>query len=204
MNIREMINEYMAAVGNLATITQEPEGWTLETTEDTTTGLTDQELIEIMSETISRNIYLITRDEYETLYNADVDGEKIDYSAEVDRFDNSMTDREKAMLQMYCQEAQDLITSDREAAAFIRACDLMKGPGIEYAGHLFELINGEMVIDHKPVKVIESKSHTYKINKRSISAQGGAPGLYRFIEELAQMDFGRVWVKAIADGAAAL
>ncbi len=71
---------------------------------------------------------------------------------------------------------------------------------LKYREHTIERIDNTIVIDGKHVKVIENQEYTYKINKRSISAQGGADGLYMFLKDLIENDFARVWIEAVMDG----
>ena len=71
---------------------------------------------------------------------------------------------------------------------------------LRYKNHIIERAENSIIIDGKRVKVIENQKYTYKINKRSISAQGGADGLYMFLKDLIENDFARVWIEAVIDG----
>lgn len=71
---------------------------------------------------------------------------------------------------------------------------------LKYKGHIIERAENSIIIDSKRVKVIENRKYTYKINKRSISAQGGADGLYMFLKDLIENDFARVWIEAVING----
>lgn len=63
-----------------------------------------------------------------------------------------------------------------------------RGEGTEYT---VSLKNGNICVEHdtgsgtkcKEVKCIDNRTYTIKINKRSISGQGGAPGVFAFLKE---------------------
>ena len=58
---------------------------------------------------------------------------------------------------------------------------------------------GIIEINGKRVRILESKTHTYKLNKTSISAQGGAQGIMDFLSKCIAEQFGLVWVNAIIE-----
>lgn len=64
------------------------------------------------------------RREYSRIYEAEENGQKIDYSADVDLFDSWMSTDGivKDYIQECCIARGDIFSSDREAAAFVRAC----------------------------------------------------------------------------------
>lgn len=71
---------------------------------------------------------------------------------------------------------------------------------MEYKGNVIEAVaNDRLMYNGKPVKVIENRKYTYKFNKTSISAEGGAHGLVEFMRECVETDFGLVWVDAIVE-----
>lgn len=71
---------------------------------------------------------------------------------------------------------------------------------LKYKGYTIEHTENTIIVNGESVKVIENQEYTYKINKRSISAQGGADGLYMFLKDLIENDFARVWIEAVIDG----
>lgn len=73
---------------------------------------------------------------------------------------------------------------------------------LSYKNHTITTDGDKIIIDGEAVKVIENPEYTYKINKTCISAQGGAQGLYNFMEDLIREDFARCWTEAVIDGAA--
>lgn len=62
---------------------------------------------------------------------------------------------------------------------------------------VFMLKDNTLFYNGLPVKVKENFDYTYKINKTCISAQGGATGLYNFIEDCILNSFGLVWIDSI-------
>ena len=62
-----------------------------------------------------------------------------------------------------------------------------------------EYTNDYIEFNGKRVKIIENNKYTYKFNKASISAQGGAAGLIEFMNECINEKFGLVWVDAIIE-----
>lgn len=71
---------------------------------------------------------------------------------------------------------------------------------LKYKGYVIEHTENTIIINGESVRVIENQKYTYKINKRSISAQGGSDGLYMFLKDLIENDFARVWIEAVIDG----
>ena len=58
--------------------------------------------------------------EYEELYIANFSGQYVNGSREaLDYFENNLTDNELEILREFCQYRQDIISSDREAIAFV-------------------------------------------------------------------------------------
>lgn len=71
---------------------------------------------------------------------------------------------------------------------------------IEYKNHRIELSEaGLLSFDNKPVKVVNNYRYAYKLNKTCISAQGGASGLYKFMEYHIMDNFALVWIDAIIE-----
>ena len=69
---------------------------------------------------------------------------------------------------------------------------------VTYKGNTINAVTDNCIeFNNKPVRVIENGEYTYKFNKTSISAQGGAHGLARFMSECINDQFGLVWVDAI-------
>ena len=72
---------------------------------------------------------------------------------------------------------------------------------LSYKNHTITTDGDKIIIDGEAVKVTENPEYTYKINKTCISAQGGAQGLYDFLEDLIKEDFALCWAEAVIDGA---
>lgn len=72
---------------------------------------------------------------------------------------------------------------------------------LTYKNYTIEHDENHIIINGEPVKVIENKTNTYKINKKCISAHRGAAGLYSFLKEMIDLDFGLVWVDNVITGA---
>jgi len=69
---------------------------------------------------------------------------------------------------------------------------------MEYKNNTINAVNDNCIeFNNKRVRVIDNREYTYKFNKASISAQGGANGLVEFISRCIADDFGLVWVEAI-------
>ena len=69
---------------------------------------------------------------------------------------------------------------------------------VTYKGNTINAVTDNCIeFNNKPVRVIENREYTYKFNKKSISAQGGATGLVKFMSECINDHFGLVWVDAI-------
>ena len=68
-----------------------------------------------------------------------------------------------------------------------------------YKGNTITLSGGTISFNGEPVKVNDSRTHTYKLNKTCISAEGGAAGLMSFLTECISDNFGLVWVNAVTE-----
>lgn len=71
---------------------------------------------------------------------------------------------------------------------------------VTYKGNTINVASDNCIeFNNKPVRVIGNKEYTYKFNKASISAQGGAKGLTEFMSQCIEDNFGLVWVEAIVE-----
>lgn len=70
---------------------------------------------------------------------------------------------------------------------------------ITYKGNNIKLENEHIYFNGVPVPVRQLKGYTYKLNKTCISADGNAPGLYRFIVECVELNFMLVFVDQIIE-----
>lgn len=64
---------------------------------------------------------------------------------------------------------------------------------MEYKGFKIGLENNNLVLFNKgneyKIKILDNQEYTYKINKKTISAKGGASGLYNFIKDCINKNF---------------
>lgn len=71
---------------------------------------------------------------------------------------------------------------------------------LNYKGNTLEFYENYILFNDKPCRVIKSKTYSYKINKKSISAIRGSYGLYSLINDCIEHNFALCWVEAIVNG----
>lgn len=68
----------------------------------------------------------------------------------------------------------------------LRDWEVQAGDRCQYDGHTVELADGAIVFDGRKIRVDDTSGYTYKLLKTKILANGGAAGLFCFLDKIAE------------------